>query len=616
MLINRKKLVLGTNSSIKGETIFKRIQDFQKIHHDYKSAMTTINEIQRLEKSIIKKRRVFEIFQFDDFSFWWFFYDTLFMKLIQIISFVNNFTILIEKNQFDTIEVKNDFVMLPIIKQICDKNGISLKYSKLQYNKFLLKKKFLQNARKKRKITKLKNKIKLRKEIYFDKSKSLPKIKDAVLFIAPPSLRRDIFNHKKGISERGDYIMDDIKYLFDSKVAIISIDVFRNVSSNEKILKERLKSKNYFPLDLFLEEELLYDLKTKKYLNEFDNISNSNDFQKLFTYNGYSIWNELEELFFELTTAYYVLFWILIIKNLSKHLSQNKPKAIFLTSVTNPIELAFLVVAKNLGIKTISYQHGLVSKSHPAYSHTIFRSKEEPLGFPLPDLMLMFGEISKKELIDNKYPKEKLVEFGNPAFFGLEKLKKIMSKKKLLKKFGILENKKIILFTPSGIPKYIKKFDTDNFNLIIWQRLLNDFQKQDDYVLIIKPKAGDDIEQYKRILDDSKNINAKILQGDIFEIIFISSIIVATNSSAIIDSLCFDKPVVQVRFESIDYHMPFDKYDVVFPTLLDKMSEDLIKIMNDEQEQKKLKQNSSDFIKKYYNIPETDPEKVLQEFHN
>jgi len=155
-----------------------------------------------------------------------------------------------------------------------------------------------------------------------------------------------------------------------------------------------------------------------------------------------------------------------------------------------------------------------------------------------------------------------------------------------------------------------------NFNLIIWQRLLNDFQNQDDYELIIKPKTGDDIEQYEKILEDSKNVNAKILQGDLFEIIFISSIIVGTNSSAIIDSLCFDKPVVQVRFESIDYHMPFDKYNVVYPTSLDKMSEDLIKIMKNEQEQKKLKQNSSVFIKKYFNIPESDPEKLLQEYLN
>ena len=408
--------------------------------------------------------------------------------------------------------------------------------------------------------------------------------------------------------------MDDIIPLFDSKVTIVSVDIFRNVRSNEKILKERLEcKKNYFPLDIFLEEDLLNDLKTKNYLNEFDNIKNSNEFQKLFTFNEYSIWNELEEFFFELKTAYNIPFWNLIIKNLSKHLSQNKPKAIFLTSVTNPIELAFLVVAKNLGIKTISYQHGLVSKSHPGYSHTIFRSKEEPLGFPLPDLMLMFGEISKKELIDNKYPEEKLVEFGNPAFFGLEKLKQIMSKTKILKKFGLQENKKIILFTPSGFPKYIKNFDTKNLNLIIWQRLLNDFKKQDDYVVIIKPKAGDDIEQYKKILDDSKNVNAKILQGDLFEIIFISSIIVATNSAAIIDSLCFDNPVVQVKSESMDYHMPFDNYNVLYTTSLDKMSEDLIKIMNDEQEQKKLKRNSSVFIKKYYNIPESDPGKLLRE---
>ena len=87
----------------------------------------------------------------------------------------------------------------------------------------------------------------------------------------------------------------------------------------------------------------------------------------------------------------------------------------------------------------------------------------------------------------------------------------------------------------------------------------------------------------------------------------------ATNSAAIIDSLCFDNPVVQVKSESMDYHMPFDNYNVLYTTSLDKMSEDLIKIMNDEQEQKKLKQNSSVFIKKYYNIPESDPGKLLRE---
>jgi len=141
--------------------------------------------------------------------------------------------------------------------------------------------------------------------------------------------------------------------------------------------------------------------------------------------------------------------------------------------------------------------------------------------------------------------------------------------------------------------------------------LLNDFHDKPDYQIILKAHPRDNLSLYEKILSkyDSKNI--RIEKGSLLELITISSVVISTTSNAIIDSLCFRKPVVQIKFENLEIHMPHDKFGAVISTTLKNLSLDIQKILSNNKERKDLEKKGEFFIKKCYNIPETNPKLVL-----
>ena len=59
--------------------------------------------------------------------------------------------------------------------------------------------------------------------------------------------------------------------------------------------------------------------------------------------------------------------------------------------------------------------------------------------------------------------------------------------------------------------------------------------------------------------------------------------------------------------------MAFDNLDVVFTTNLNKLRIDLKYILEHDETNQKREQKISQFVKNYYNIPESNPENLLQE---
>lgn len=105
-------------------------------------------------------------------------------------------------------------------------------------------------------------------------------------------------------------------------------------------------------------------------------------------------------------------------------------------------------------------------------------------------------------------------------------------------------------------------------------------------------------------------LNAKIIQGSLQELIYISSVIISTYSTTIIDSLCFKKPVINVEFDEIKF--PIILGNAVKTTKLDDLKKNILEIINNNTVKNELLQNSSEFIKMLYNIPEENPKKLLQ----
>ena len=72
-----------------------------------------------------------------------------------------------------------------------------------------------------------------------------------------------------------------------------------------------------------------------------------------------------------------------------------------------------------------------------------------------------------------------------------------------------------------------------------------------------------DITIYEEILASFSPSNAKIIQGNLYELIYLSSLIVSVFSSTMLDALCFDKPVIRVKFEN-EFISTLDSSKVIF----------------------------------------------------
>ncbi len=124
-------------------------KDFQSISIDFKVASITIQEIQRIEKSLLDNKPIVELFSYGNFSMWWFFYTQIFDQFHKTISFVLKFSEFLENTKPNLVEIRDNFEVYPIIKQICNAKKIKIKISSLKLKKFYAKKK-INNYLKKR----------------------------------------------------------------------------------------------------------------------------------------------------------------------------------------------------------------------------------------------------------------------------------------------------------------------------------------------------------------------------------------------------------------------------------------------------------------------------------
>ncbi len=605
-----KKVIFGDKHRNEKCTIYVTEKDFQSISIDFKVASTTIQEIQRIENSLLDNKPIVELFSYGNFSMWWFFYTQIFDQFHKTISFVLKFSEFLENTKPNLVEIRDNFEVYPIIKQLCKTKKIEIKISSLKLKKFNAKKKTKNYLKKRGSKIITERKIKSRIRIFHKKKKSLPNLDNKILFAVPNTYRREIFDLDSGRTIRGEYLVSEIINIIKNNKKIVCIDLFSQVMQDDSILQERLESNlEWLPVEILFKN--VNQKEHSIFLKKFQKIISSNEFQNYFHYNGVSLWRQLEDVFRKMEHSPYIPYWLTLIDSLTRYFSSVKPKAIFLPYETGPLALAFIVAASRLGIKTIGIQHGIITEYESAYSHQKFASKEFPFGFINPNKLLLFGEITKEILIQNNYPEERLEIFGNPTFFHLEKIKKLLDPNILYEKYGLQKNQNIILFIPPALIEYYESGDKYNYNIKVWQQLLNDFHDKPDYQIILKAHPRDNLSLYEKILSkyDSKNI--RIEKGSLLELITISSVVISTTSNAIIDSLCFRKPVVQIKFENLEIHMPHDKFGAVISTTPKNLSLDIQKILSNNKERKDLEKKGEFFIKKCYNIPETNPKLVL-----
>ena len=611
---NKKiRIIYGNISKKENTTIFVSENDFASSL--WEQAQYSHAIIKSIQNSCVMGKPFLELFAYEDVSLYWFFYHFYWAKLNSTIKFLNAFLKFTEQTTPETIRIEDDFDKYDIIKQICHKKKINFEYSKLNYLKFKARDRIGRHIRKFRlqKITKLK--IKNRKNLYYKKFRSIHSVNSKVVFASADVYRRYIINLDKGVTEEGEFLVQDIISLLKNKKDVVGIALDYDVRGNIKKLSQRLESEiPWLPLEILMNNHNKY-VEHKEFLNKYRKLIAAKEFQKLFEFEGISLWNELRKVFEQMKYAPYLPFWLDLIDSLLTFFSTNKPKIVFLPYEAGPLALALIISCKRFSIKTIGIQHGVIADNWRFYTISPLVTSENPYGFPFPDKELLFGEFSKQLLLKNGYPEERLISFGNPVFFKLDKKIKFLANQSLYKKYNVSENQKVILFTTISLQKF-KSFAKQNYNTEIWHCLLKNFAGNKDFCIILKPHQDETTAIYEKILQDYDSSNVRIIQGSLYGLAFISTVVVSIFSTAIIDSLCFKKPVIEVQFENIGSPIPFDKWGVVLSVKVSDISKKISEILNNEEIKNNIIKNSQRFLKNLYNIPEDNPELEMEKILN
>lgn len=604
------KLIYDKISLEENDRLFVKEEDFQMFSNQ-ESLEPTLNLISTIENSILFEKTIIELFSFNELSLWWFFHPTIFPVLKNTINFIQKFNDLLDKIEPDEIVV-NDFKMFNIISQISKQRKIPLKFSKSKLSNFILKNKLKNKLQKSRfkKITL--NKVNTRKKLFHKNFNHIPLIENKIIFATPSTYFREINNSKINFSS-SEFLIQNLVDLLDSQNNIIGIDLDYTFKGDFKVLENRLKSKiPWFPIEILNDKN--YKKQIENFLNQYKKIISTTDFHNLFNFDGIKLWNNVEEKFKELMFEPYIPFYINLIYSLFENLKKQKPKAIFLPYETGPYALALILAAKKNGIKTIGQQHGIIYKFSPMYSFQNFYDSNNKFGFPLPDYLLLFGNLTKKILIDMGYPEKKLIVFGNPSFFEINTLEKTFSKEEILSLLNIPKNKSIILFTTGKLQPYYSAHGKYDQDVKILNNLLENFSNKDDIFIIVKPHPSEtNIDAYEQLISKFSAKNILITQTNLHALFYICSLVISVGSTTILDALCFDKLVLRVKFENQPYSIPLENYNFVIECDLPDLYNNILNLLKNDFTMNNFSVERKKFIKKIYNIPQSNSKKILDE---
>lgn len=600
----------GRKSKNEKNKIFVTEEDFQ-IGFGKESFGTPLNELSKIEKEKINGKTLYELFSYHDSSLWWFIQPSIYPEFKKLINFIEKFFEFIENQKPCKIIIQKDFEKFDIIKQICNKNQIKLGYSSKDYLIFKIKLKitnFIQPYRFK-KISH--RKIQKRKKIFNSKFKSIPSTNEKIIFAVPNAYRRATQNYKTGKTEKKEFLLEEIIKLIDKK-SFVGVDLDYTFKGKPEVLSDRINSSfPWFPIEL-----IMNDKKKSRdridFLIMYKQIISNSYFQNLFQFKGISLWPSLEFTFKKMNFHPYLQYYLLLLDSINQFFNVEKPKAIFLFYETGPLALAFILAAAKFRIKTVGVAHATIDEHNPMYSFTTLKNSDEPYGFPIPDVTLVHGSFSKETLVKQGYPKDQFEIFGNPVYFNLNEIRSILSTKKLYEKFKIKQNQKVIMLASEYLTENHPSYGKYNYNSQMWRKLLENFGNSNEFQIILKPHPNENTSTYERILKEMNVDNAKILQGDLFELVNISSVVIAVFSNVMTDALCLEKPVIRVKFDNVGHTVPYDKFGVVVSTDLDGMVSEIHKILENEDYRKNLKRNLAQFLKEQNNIPSDNPELILK----
>lgn len=220
------------------------------------------------------------------------------------------------------------------------------------------------------------------------------------------------------------------------------------------------------------------------------------------------------------------------LKNYFIHLIANKqPKLIFLVNAYDYKKMAMIAAAKELNIKTVELQHGIIYDSHLAYFYHKVLGRDL-----LPDYLFTYGNYFKKLIVSKSkaFVPENVISVGFPYMEQISKNKPVLPEKIS----DLSRSKKIILITS----QWVIRDQLKNFTKAICKILPK------DYHIIYKTHPGErDIEEtyHDLMLNNVTLVTEKSISS--LELMKIADIHTTVFSTSLFESFMFGLPNILIE---------------------------------------------------------------------
>lgn len=323
-----------------------------------------------------------------------------------------------------------------------------------------------------------------------------------------------------------------------------------------------------------------YQTLTNQYIAKLD--ANDSFFMTFFQTSTLSLWDDIKMFFFELCRKR-ILESLYEIENIKKIFLMHHISSVLVLSESGNIEQIALHLAKKFGKRSYLLQHGICEfNKHQFHSH-VFKGNISIKA----DKMLTWGEPLANSALSNDL-KDKVLQMGSPAHENFFKIDSNNS-----------TNDYVLVTVKSPSKIFVKNYSikiNEEHEAVLKKvcSIIKNLNKK----LIIKIHPFD---QEMEIVDIVNSVYpaAKILKNaDILNLINNCEMLISIDgSTTIYESLILHKPVLCILVSEDDTsYDSLKKYDACVFSNTENLEKNIMNIISDSQNKKKLIKNGHEFV--------------------
>lgn len=208
----------------------------------------------------------------------------------------------------------------------------------------------------------------------------------------------------------------------------------------------------------------------------------------------------------------------------------------------------------------------------------------------LVDKIAVTGEFAKDILIKCGVDKNRIAVTGRPAYDALVRVEEDFDKEEICRRFGLDPTRRIIVYTTENLPP-----SESEAMVYAICKAVKEFSGL-QFVVKVHPSELD-LSMYQRVTRDV-GVDALITRdANIYEVLYVSDVVITGFSATALDAMMLDKPVITVNFTGLEDPVPFAESDAATGVYEEKDLIPAIKMgLYEEDAREKLRKTREKFV--------------------